>query len=372
MTYATSGGAIALKPSTFNRIMRVVDDYERGVLTPRPGGTSGRRIPRTTLARITDVGDSDGYYKAEEVIWDESEEEWRALADALLFDGEEGNRHQIYERNGDPNVPAGTVVPAHKKMGDEGFQRWEFDSPTPMFKNRRQLSGSSGSEGSGSGGEDGGNGGQTQYEVTIPAGVRLVRVILTAGGGGGGGGTFGSRGTGGGGGGAGGAATTYMRPGVDFTPGTPVTVSVGHGGDGGGGGVASDFSGGDGGDGGDTEWPGVGTVTGGTGGGGGYNDSSGDQTSNLAERGGAGGQSGAGSAGSAETRLFSEHGRDGRDNGKTFSSGARGGETAGTNGGGGNGGYVVSSGSFARGSAGSFGTIVMQWNGPDIETIEST
>lgn len=79
------------------------------------------RVPADSFrtAKIT-AEDSDGYYEAEEVIWDDSADEWITKTDGVVWDGGDGNQPKVYEINGTAGIPTDWFVFIFNTVGDEG------------------------------------------------------------------------------------------------------------------------------------------------------------------------------------------------------------------------------------------------------------
>lgn len=65
------------------------------------GGDSGGGGATLAVARLTGAGSKgDGWYKAREIVWNETAGEWQDLADGRVWDGGEGHEPEAYEPDG--------------------------------------------------------------------------------------------------------------------------------------------------------------------------------------------------------------------------------------------------------------------------------
>lgn len=82
-------------------------------------------------AQIT-AEDSDGYYEAEEVVWDDSADEWITKSGGITWDGGSApNQPKIYEINGTTGIAVDRIVQVFNAIGDEGEVLPVFLTPLP-------------------------------------------------------------------------------------------------------------------------------------------------------------------------------------------------------------------------------------------------
>ena len=100
------------------------------------------RIPnqRPILAKITGVGtigdgegNTDGYYKATEQVWDDSTNEWIDKTNGRTWDGTSENLPELYEVNATKGVVNDVIVKVKKVSGDDGELHWLFDVGGGLF-----------------------------------------------------------------------------------------------------------------------------------------------------------------------------------------------------------------------------------------------
>src|SRR5690606_38032048 len=71
--------------------------------------------------------DADGFYSAQEVIWDDSASEWVTKTGGKIWDGGAGNLPKVYERGGVEGITNDTYIRINHSVGDVGAVVPVFD-----------------------------------------------------------------------------------------------------------------------------------------------------------------------------------------------------------------------------------------------------